>query len=117
MNCSVSLPIYLPNHNMSHKNILINRVIQYKDHLIEIEDFGDNTLLKFLKNKKNNKELIFKKILKILSKLQSIKDKHVINFKNQKYKVKKYDNKILSIEANLFSEWYAPRILNSFKIF
>ncbi|MDC0167230.1 phosphotransferase [Candidatus Pelagibacter sp.] len=88
----------------------------YKDHLIEIEDFGDNTLLKFLKKKKNNKELIFKKILKILSKLQSIKDKHVINFKNQKYKVKKYDNKILSIEANLFSEWYAPRILNSFKM-
>ena len=88
----------------------------YKDHLIEVEDFGDNTLFKILENKKNNKEVIFKKILKTLITLQSIKDKHVINFKNQKYKVKEYNNKILSNEAYLFSEWYAPRKLNSFKM-
>ena len=88
----------------------------YKDHLMEVEDFGDNTLFKILENKKNNKELIFKKILKTLNKLQSIKDKNVINFKNQKYKVREYDNKILSSEANLFSEWYAPRKLNRHKI-
>ena len=87
----------------------------YKDHLMEVEDFGDDTLIKVLKNKKTNKEIIFKKILKTLIKLQSIKDKHVINFKNQKYKVKEYDNKILSNEANLFSEWYAPRKLKRFK--
>ncbi len=83
----------------------------YKDHLIEVEDFGDDTLFNILKKKKTNKELIFKKILKTLSKLQSIKDKHIINFKNQKYKVKEYDNKILSNEANLFSEWYVPKKL------
>ena len=88
----------------------------YKDHLIEVEDFGDDTLFKILENKKTNREIIFKKILKTLIKLQSIKDKHVINFKNQKYKLKKYDNKILSDEANLFSEWYAPRKLNSSKM-
>ena len=87
----------------------------YKDHLIEVEDFGDDTLFKILE-KKINKEIIFKKTLKILIKLQSIKDKYVINFKNQKYKVKKYNNKILSNEAYLFSEWYAPRKLNSFKM-
>ena len=87
----------------------------YKDHLIEVEDFGDDTLFNILEKKKTNKELIFKKILKTLSKLQSIKDKHVINFKNQKYKVKEYDNKILSNEANLFSEWYAPKKLKRFK--
>ncbi|MBD1151786.1 phosphotransferase [Pelagibacterales bacterium SAG-MED22] len=88
----------------------------YKDHLMEVEDFGDDTLIKVLKNKKTNKEIIFKKILKTLIKLQSIKDKHVINFKNQKYKVKEYDNKILCNEANLFSEWYAPRKINSYKM-
>ena len=87
----------------------------YKNHLIEVEDLGDDTVFKILEKKKINKELIFKKIFKTLSKLQSIKDKQVINFKNQKYKVKKYDNKILSNEANLFSEWYAPRKLKSFK--
>ena len=88
----------------------------YKDHLIEIEDFGDDTLFKILENKKTNKEIIFKKILKTLIKLQSIKDKHVINFKNQKYKVKEYNSKILSNEAYLFSQWYASRKLNSYKM-
>ena len=88
----------------------------YKDHLIEVEDFGDNTLFKILENKKTNKEIIFKKILKTLIKLQSIKDKNVINFKNQKYKVKEYNSKILSNEAYLFSQWYASRKLNSYKM-
>jgi len=88
----------------------------YKDHLIEVEDFGDDTLFKILEKKKTNKELIFKKILKTLSKLQSIKDKHIINFKNQKYKVKEYNSKILSNEACLFSQWYASRKLNSNKM-
>ena len=88
----------------------------YENHLIEVEDFGDDTLFKILKNKKTNKELILKKIVKTLSKIQLIKNKHVINFKNQKYKVKEYDNKILFNEANLFCEWYVPRKLNAYKI-
>ena len=106
------------NKILIKNNILAPKLLNhnYKNNLMEVEDFGDNTLFKFLKNKKNNKELIFKKILKTLSKLQSIKDKHIRNFKNQKYKLKEYDNKILSNEANLFSEWYAHRKLNSFKI-
>ena len=87
----------------------------YKNNFIEIEDFGDDVLNKLLKHKKTNKELIFKKILKILNKLQSIKDKHIINFENQKYIVMEYDNKTLSNEANLFCEWYTPGKLNSFK--
>ena len=88
----------------------------YKDHLIEVEDFGDNTLFKILENKKTNKEIIFKKILKTLIKLQSIKDKHIVNFKNQKYKVKEYNSNILSNEAYLFSQWYASRKLNLYKM-
>ena len=87
----------------------------YRDHLIEVEDFGDNTLFKVLENKKTNKETIFKKILKTLIKLQSIKDKNIINFKNQKYNVKEYNNTMLSNEANLFSEWYVSCKLNKFK--
>ena len=105
------------NKILIKNNILAPKLLNhsYKDHLIEVEDFGDDTLVKILEKKKTNKELIFKKILKTLSKLQSIKDKHIINFKNQKYKVKEYDNKILSNEAKLFSEWYAPRKLKRFK--
>ena len=105
------------NKILIKNNILAPKLLNhsYKDHLIEVEDFGDDTLFNILEKKKTNKELIFKKILKTLSELQSIKDKHVINFKNQKYKVKEYDNKILYNEANLFSEWYAPKKLKRFR--
>ena len=87
----------------------------YKNHYIEIEDLGDKTLNKVLKYKKINKKLIFGKIVTILKRLQSIKDRSIKNFKGQKYKVMKYSNKILLSEACLFSEWYALRKLNKFK--
>ena len=114
-----NLLIYDAINKILIKNkILAPRLLShnYKDHLIEVEDFGDNTLFNILKNKKINKETIFKKILKTLIKLQSIKDKHIVNFKNQKYKVKEYNSKILSNEAYLFSQWYASRKLNSYKM-
>ena len=105
-----------------NKILLKNKILapkllgqNYKNNYIEVEDFGDDVLNKLLKLKKTNKILTFKKILKILIKLQSIKDKHIINFENQKYIVMEYDNKTLSNEANLFCEWYTPRKLNSFK--
>ena len=105
-----------------NKILLKNRILapkllgqNYKNNYIEVEDFGDDVLNKLLKLKKTNKILTFKKILKILIKLQSIKDKHIINFENQKYIVMEYDNKTLSNEANLFCEWYTPEKLNSFK--
>ena len=114
-----NLLIYDAINKILIKNkILAPRLLShnYKDHLIEVEDFGDNTLFNILKKKKINKETIFKKILKTLIKLQSIKDKHIVNFKNQKYKVKEYNSKILSNEAYLFSQWYASRKLNSYKM-
>ena len=105
-----------------NKILLKNKILapkllgqNYKNNYIEVEDFGDGVLNKLLKLKKTNKILTFKKILKILIKLQSIKDKHIINFENQKYIVMEYDNKTLSNEANLFCEWYTPGKLNSFK--
>ena len=105
-----------------NKILLKNKILapkllgqNYKNNYIEVEDFGDDVLNKLLRLKKTNKILTFKKILKILIKLQSIKDKHIINFENQKYIVMEYDNKTLSNEANLFCEWYTPKKLNSFK--
>ena len=105
-----------------NKILLKNKILapkllgqNYKNNYIELEDFGDGVLNKLLKLKKTNKILTFKKIIKILIKLQSIKDKHIINFQNQKYIVMEYDSKILSNEANLFCEWYTPRKLNFFK--
>ena len=114
-----NLLIYDAVNKILNKNkILAPRLINknYKKNYIEVEDFGDNTLFKVLKHNKINKELSFRKILKTLSRLQLIKDKQVVNLNRQKYKVQKYDNKILLNEAKLFSEWYATRKINKFKI-
>ena len=114
-----NLLIYDAINKILNKNkILAPKLLNqnYKNNYIEVEDFGDNTLFKVLKNNKTNKELIFRKILKTLRRLQLIKDKEVINLNKQKYKVQRYDNKILSNEAKLFSEWYAPRKINRSKI-
>ncbi len=114
-----NLLIYDAINKILNKNkILAPKLLNqnYKKNYIEVEDFGDNTLYKVLKHTKTNKELIFIKILKTLRRLQLIKDKQVVNLNNQKYKVLEYDNKILSNEAKLFSEWYAPRNINKFKI-
>jgi len=84
----------------------------YINNYLEINDFGDQTLFQILKSKKNNKYFIFKKIIKILNKIQLIKDKKVKNFKNKLYKVQEYNNKILFDETKLFCDWYAPKILS-----
>ena len=87
----------------------------YINNYIEINDFGDQTLFQILKNKKNNKYVIFKKIIKILNKIQLIKDKKVKNFKNKLYKVQEYKNKILFDETKIFCDWYVPKILSKSK--
>ena len=90
----------------------------YINNYIEIQDFGDQTLFEILKNKKNNKYIIFKKIVKILNRIQLIKDKKIKNFKNKFYKVKEYKTKILFDETKLFCDWYTPNKmskLNSLK--
>lgn len=87
----------------------------YINNCIEISDFGEQTLFQILKNKRNNKYIFFKKIIKILNKIQSIKDKKVKNFKNKLYKIQEYNNKILIDETKLFCDWYAPKILSRLK--
>ena len=83
---------------------------KYTNNFIEIEDFGDETFYKLLK-KKTNKLLYFKRIIEILNKIQSIKDRKIKNFKNKDYTIPKYDRKILIEEANLFCNWYIKKRL------
>jgi hypothetical protein len=87
----------------------------YINNYIEINDFGDQTLFQILKKKKNDKYVIFKKIIKILNKIQLIKDKKIKNFKNKLYKVQEYNNKILFDETKLFCDWYVPKKLSKSK--
>ena len=83
----------------------------YKRNFIEIEDFGDDTLLNILKKKKINKENLFKKSIELLIKIQKIKKNKVKNFKGKYYKIPNYSNQILFDEVKLFCNWYVPSIL------
>ena len=84
----------------------------YSKNFIEIQDFGNETILKKIKNKKNNKIIYFKQIINLLIKIQSIKSRKIRNFKNKIYSISRYDKKILMEEANLFSAWYAKKNLS-----
>ena len=87
----------------------------YSSNYIEIQDLGNETIFQLLKKKKINRYFIFKKIIKNLNKLQSIKDKKIKNFKNRLYKVKEYNNNILFNETKLFCDWYVINKLSKKK--
>ena len=74
----------------------------YINNYIEINDLGNQTLFQVLKNKKNNKYVIFKKIIKILNKIQLIKDKKVKNFKINFIKFKNIITKFCLMKLNFF---------------
>ena len=78
----------------------------YRKNFIEIEDFGNKTILNEIKKKKKNKLSYFKKIIDLLTKVQLIKDRKVYTFENKKYLIPKYNKRILIQEANLFCNWY-----------
>ncbi len=81
----------------------------YNKNFIEIQDFGDETIFKILNKKYEKRLFYYKKIVDVLIKLQSIKNRNIKNFKNKNYTIPKYDKKILIKEANLFCEWYIKK--------
>ncbi len=87
----------------------------YKKHNIEIQDFGDETIFKLLSKKKNNRFDYFKKIIKLLNRIQLIRYTKVRNFKKKFYVIPKYEKKILIKEANLFCDWYTKKNLTKTK--
>jgi len=89
----------------------------YRKNFIEIEDFGNTTIYQILKSKKKNKFFFFKKIIDLLNKIQSIKDKKIKSFNNKFYKVKVYEHKFLLTEAKLFCDWYVPKNLSKKRVF
>ena len=65
-----NLLIYDAINKILIKNKILAPILlseNYINNYIEINDFGDQTLFQILKNKKNNKYFIFKKIIKILN--------------------------------------------------
>ena len=82
----------------------------YKKNFIEVNDLGNTTLLKLLKNRKNKKK-IFMGVLDLLSKVQEIDKFYSKDFTGRKYKMVRYTKDKLLREAYLFNEWYLPRKL------
>ncbi len=105
--------IFIKNKILAPKLISQN----YLNNYIEIQDFGNQTFFKILKNKNIKKYFVFKKIIKLLNKIQSIKDNRIKNFKNQLYRVQEYNNKILLNETKLFCDWYVPNRLSKSKCY
>ena len=103
------------NKLLLQKNINAPRLLSenFNQNLIEIDDLGTKTILDILKKKNTNKLKIYKKILVILIKLQKIKLKKIKNFKKKFYKIPIYSNKLIFNEANLFLDWYIPKIINN----
>jgi len=102
------------NKILLKNNIVAPKLLfeKYSKGLIEIDDLGKKTVFEILKIKKKNYQIIFKKTIQLLIKIQKIKDKKVRTFKNQDYHLEKYSKKILLKEALLFCNWYTPKALN-----
>ena len=96
------------NKILQKNNILAPRLYNenYRKNYIEIEDFGNKTIFNELNSKRKNKFIYFKKIIELLIRIQSIKNRKINTFKNKKYLIPKYEKKILIQEANLFCDWY-----------
>ena len=98
---------------MKKNNILAPKLYEenYKKNYIEIQDFGDETIYEIFNKYSSNKFQYFRKIIKLLTKIQSIKDKNIKNFKKKNYVIPKYEKKILFEEAKLFCDWYTKNLL------
>ena len=106
-----------------NKILINNRIIapkllnqNYNNNFIEVNDFGDVLVINELKKVEKNKLNIYKKIISLLIKIQKIKTKEVKTFLKTKYKIPFYSNKIILNEANLFNDWYVPKVIKKNKV-
>ena len=77
----------------------------FSNNMMEIENLGDHSFLEHVKNKKN-KFNDYKKLIKLIIKLQKIKFKKSIKFKNNKIIINKHNLSELHKESDLFFDWY-----------
>ena len=112
----------LLNYDSINKLLLKNKILapkllseNFSKNFIEIEDLGKQTIFDIFKKKKVNRLKVYKKILVVLIKLQKIKSKKIKNFKKKNYKIPNYSKKLVFNEANLFLDWYVPKVINKKK--
>ena len=87
----------------------------FKEGIMEIEDFGDKTLLDYVKKSKN-KFSLYKKCVDVILKIQKIKPVKKIKFASNKYlNLNSYNTASLHKESNLFFDWYILGVLGKKK--
>ena len=87
----------------------------FNEGIMEIEDFGENTLLHLVQKSKNIFPL-YKKSIDVILKLQKIKPINKIKIKsNQNLKFNNYNLKNLHKDSDLFLNWYLPGVLGKRK--
>ena len=101
------------NNLLINKNLLAPKMINnnYHKNYIEIQDFGNLTVLQLLKKNKAKRLFYYKKIILLLNKIQKIKKKKIKTFKNTEYRIPNYSKAKLFNEANLFLKWYFPKFV------
>ena len=83
----------------------------FSEGIMEIEDFGDNTLFHSIRKSKNIFPY-YKKSVNVILKLQKIKPINKIKIKsNRNLKFDNYNLKNLHKESDLFLNWYLPGVL------
>ena len=96
-----------------HTPKLINQ--HFSEGIMEIEDFGDKTLLHQVKQSKN-KLGIYKRCVDVILKIQKIKSIKKIKINSSKYlNLKKYNAASLHKESDLFFNWYLKEIIGKEK--
>ena len=87
----------------------------FSEGIMEIEDFGDNTLLHTIRKSKNIFPY-YKKSINVILKLQKIKPINKIKIKlNRNLKLNNYNIKYLHKDSDLFLNWYLPGVLGKRK--
>ena len=109
-----NLLIYDAINKILNKNgVLAPKLYQenYAKNYLEIQDFGNMSVLSALKKKNCNRFFYFKKVIGLLNQIQSIKDTKITNFKKRKFILSKYKKIILEKESFLFCDWYVKKNL------
>ena len=105
------------NKFLRKKGIHTPRTIthHFSEGIMEIDDFGDKTLLYHIKKSKNIFPF-YKKSVDVILKLQKIKPTNKIKIKsNKNLKLSNYNLSNLHRESDLFLNWYLPGILGKKK--
>jgi aminoglycoside/choline kinase family phosphotransferase len=103
-----NLIIYAAVNELLIKNkIKAPRLVQeyFENNMMEIENLGEHSFLEYIK-KKYNKLYHYKRLIELIIRLQKIRFKKNIKFKNNKIKINRHSLSELHKETDLFFDWY-----------